>query len=122
MDADALWCYQIFRVIVGYMSPFDDGNLSDLMRLALVSKRVRTLVVRFLADPRTSARARARVFSDPLKFNRTVTDRSLGLLLPPGARLAWVSPCDEVWVYRCSGRLVAGESRVLAAIERRGYE
>lgn len=84
MDADAVWCSQIFRVIVGYMSPFDDVNLSDLMRLALVSKRVRTLVVRFLADPHTSARARARVFSDPLKFNRTVTDRPLGLLLPPG--------------------------------------
>ena len=79
-----MWCSQIFRVIVGYMSPFDDGNLSYIMRLALVSKRVRTLVVRFLADPRTSARARARVFSDPLKFNRTVTDRPLGLLLPPG--------------------------------------
>ena len=82
MDADdALWCFQIFRVIVGYMSPFDDGNLSDLMRLALVSKRVRTLVVRFLADPHTSTRA---VFSDPLKFNRTMTDRPLGLLIPPG--------------------------------------
>jgi hypothetical protein len=81
VDADdAMWSSQIFRVIVGYMSPFDDGNLSDLMRLALVSKRVRTLVVRFLADPR----ARARVFSDPLKFNRTMTDRPLGLLLPPG--------------------------------------
>jgi hypothetical protein len=81
MDADdALWCYQIFRVIVGYMSPFDDGNLSYIMRLALVSKRVRTLVVRFLADPRASAR----VFSDPLKFNSTMTDRPLGLLLPPG--------------------------------------
>jgi hypothetical protein len=75
------------------MSPFDDGNLSDLMRLALVSKRVRTLVVRFLADPHTSARA---VFSDPLKFNRTMTDRPLGLLLPPGARLS----CDAVWMYR----------------------
>ena len=60
------------------------GILSDIMRLALVSKRVRTLVVRFLADPRTSARARARVFSGPLKLNRTMTDLLLGLLLPPG--------------------------------------
>ena len=92
-----MWCSQIFRVIVGHMSPFDDGNLSDLMRLALVSKRVRTLVVRFLADPHTSTRA---VFSDPLKFNRTMTDRPLGLLLPPGARLSWLAPCDAVWVYR----------------------
>ncbi len=58
--------------------------------------RVEALVVRFLADPHTSARARARVFSDPLKFNRTMTYRPLGLLLPPGARLS----CDEVWMYR----------------------
>ena len=67
---------------------FYDGNLSDvsgLMRLALVSKGARTLVVRFLAEPGTSARARACVFSDPLKFTSTaVSDRPLGLLIPPG--------------------------------------
>jgi hypothetical protein len=75
----------IFRLIIGYVSPVDDGDLSDLMRLALVSKRVRTLVVRFLAEPATSARARACVFSDPLKFTHTiVTERPLGLLLLDG--------------------------------------
>jgi len=75
----------IFRRIIGYVSPFDNGNLSDvsdLMRLASVSKRVRTRVVRFLAEPATSARARACVFSDPLKFtDPMVTERPLGLLL-----------------------------------------
>ena len=78
----------IFRVIIGCVSPFEDGKLSDiscLMRLAFVSKRMRTLVVGFLAEPGTSARARAGVFSDPRKFEHTITySRPLGLLLPDG--------------------------------------
>ena len=85
MDATGGWSVEIWRRIIGHVSPFYDGNLSDvsgLMRLALVSKGARTLVVRFLAEPGTSARARACVFSDPLKFTSTaVSDRPLGLLL-----------------------------------------
>lgn len=77
----------IFRVIIGHVSPFGDGSLSgisDLMRLALVSKRVRTLVVMFLAEPDTSTG----VFSDPRKFTHAAAydrpRRPLGLLLPDG--------------------------------------
>jgi hypothetical protein len=70
--------------------------LSDLMWLASVSKRVRTLVVRFLAEPATSARARACVFSDPLKFTHTIgSERPLGLLLLDGPLIKLGSRRDD---------------------------
>lgn len=103
------------------------------MRLALVSKRVRTPVVLFLAEPATSTRARACVFSDPLKFGHTITHyRPLGLLLPDGP-LSMLGSRDSSRLSR-SGSTVGhvaepkewslvrvGVDR-LDAIGRRGYE
>ena len=106
------WSAGIFRLIIGYVSPFDDGNLSDvkdLMRLASVSRRVRTLVVEFLAEPDTSARARAGVFSDPLKFTHTiVTERPLGLLLLDGP-LSTLGPRDSSRVSRSGANVTVAD-------------